>query len=966
MSHETRPAEEIAAPRRTDSKCLNTTPPLSDRPAATDKVTAALTLAAKGLRVFPLKPNEKRPAILDWTKTATTDEVQIRKWWAKAPDANIGVLASDLLVLDLDVKGGKDGLKVIDQLSLEGDVLPVTFTVKTPTGGEHRYFRTTVTVANGVDVLGPGVDVRGLNGYVVGHGSTIDGKAYRTTHTRPLEDAPQWLVDRCGKAKPKKAAGMATEPPSSIDQDAARRRVCEYLAGEAPLAIEGAGGDDTAYRVACRVKDLGVSLDDCVDLMLKHWNPRCEPPWEPEGLRRKVGNAYQYGTEDTGAAAPEVEFSQHPADAFADLATWREADLRWNAIEMVRLRRSNPARYDQVFDLLILFGVVDDRRALESLIADAELWEQSGVDVLAVLEDSSAFHSDAVAERLAGLAKSAPEVLERLRERLTAGSTPLVKKRAFAARIKRGEALAIERAAEEDALASGKVRVFYDPANLPDLCDEIESALLADYQPGRERVFSYGGAYVSVRERPPTLVTQIGNKTYPAQPLVSRYDMPSLRERTMRSVQIVAKGGGEPIKCPEDIVQTLLSRRGGSAPPLVGLVEAPTMRRDGSILDARGYDDATGLFAWFDPSSFKPVSEWPDPGAALRYLREQLLAEFEFKEAIDRDVAIVALITGLLRRTLPESPGFAFIAPQQSSGKTALANAICAAAFGRPAAAVGWPRSDEEMGKTLLGLLQQGQSAVVFDNVRDGSTLASTELARAMTSGTYGGRLLGLNDVPEFPTGVLWVVNGNNLQISEDLTTRFLDCCLHPSQERPDQRRFSRDLDAWVAENRAEVVAAGLAIPRAYAARGKPPVAMKPSRFREWDSAVRAPLIHAGGEDVGRKFDAANNADPALGAHRALLRNWPILFGERWVRVKEVTTVAQYPEGVAAEAFSEALRELMTMRGKPDLSHKAVANCLQQWKGRTAGGLRLLDRRDRHEEVTVWRVVAVAAEGAEE
>jgi hypothetical protein len=47
-------------------------------------------------------------------------------------------------------------------------------------------------------------------------------------------------------------------------------------------------------------------------LLWDSWNPRCEPPWSSDELERKVRNAYAYGVNTPGIAAPEVEFAAVP------------------------------------------------------------------------------------------------------------------------------------------------------------------------------------------------------------------------------------------------------------------------------------------------------------------------------------------------------------------------------------------------------------------------------------------------------------------------------------------------------------------------------------------------------------------------------------------------------------------------------------------------------------------------------
>lgn len=134
----------------------------------------ALLLAQRGLRIFPLVPNKKRPAIKRFYDEATTDPALIRAWWSERPDYNIGVATGGgLIVVDIDAKPERDGRAWAELMDLDSD-----FKVRTPSGGLHLYFRAESEIANNSDRLAKGVDVRGYHGFVVGPGSVIDGKAY--------------------------------------------------------------------------------------------------------------------------------------------------------------------------------------------------------------------------------------------------------------------------------------------------------------------------------------------------------------------------------------------------------------------------------------------------------------------------------------------------------------------------------------------------------------------------------------------------------------------------------------------------------------------------------------------------------------------------------------------------------------------------------------------------------------------
>ena len=276
----------------------------------TPQAEFAVLLAQSGFHIFPCDPNSKLPAIKDYPRKATTDAAQVKAWWNGKP-RNIGISTSHfatdeaLLVVDVDVKRKKRGDLSLIQLELDGFDFPSTFEVQTPSGGKHIFYRVAKALRQGVDVLGEGLDTRSLGGYVVGPGSSLDGKEYVITNKVPIAQAPQWLIDRLGT--PPERATAPSDPLPGTDPDRAAQRAQAWLAAYAPTATEGQGGDAETFKVAAHLKDLGCSADQALELMLP-WNERCSPPWSLEELEEKVRNAFKYGKEPQGAAAPEAVF----------------------------------------------------------------------------------------------------------------------------------------------------------------------------------------------------------------------------------------------------------------------------------------------------------------------------------------------------------------------------------------------------------------------------------------------------------------------------------------------------------------------------------------------------------------------------------------------------------------------------------------------------------------------------------
>ena len=277
------------------------------------KLNSAKDLADQGFHVFPLHPNSKTPAIDGFPTRATRDHEQIEDWWFDPimeieRDFNIGISTSKffdeaaLVVIDVDMKAGKNGNESIEELEMFGKELHLTREHSTPTGGRHLLYWSKDPVKQGVNVLGNGLDIRSKGGYIVAPDSEIEGKRYSISKMCLVTPAPQWLIDACGKPSEKSTA----EAPENINEEDAYVRAAHYLENECPKAESGER-NHSGYKAACKVKDFGVSEVLCIDLMATYWP--CEPMLDHEELVAVIHSAYKYGVEPIGASAPEASFT---------------------------------------------------------------------------------------------------------------------------------------------------------------------------------------------------------------------------------------------------------------------------------------------------------------------------------------------------------------------------------------------------------------------------------------------------------------------------------------------------------------------------------------------------------------------------------------------------------------------------------------------------------------------------------
>ncbi|MGW0699251.1 bifunctional DNA primase/polymerase [Streptomyces sp. NPDC002867] len=193
--------------------------------ARTALLAAALQAAARGWHVHPLRPGAKGSALhgeracpqtggcaaghRKWEQRATTDPERIRAAWARGA-FNVGIATgpSGLVVVDLDMPKDKDGKGSPDApdgatsfaalCERAGQPIPLTYTVRTPSGGLHLYYAVHpgIRLFNTARTVAPNVDTRAWGGNIVAAGSTTPQGVYEVINDAPVAELPAWLLSR--------------------------------------------------------------------------------------------------------------------------------------------------------------------------------------------------------------------------------------------------------------------------------------------------------------------------------------------------------------------------------------------------------------------------------------------------------------------------------------------------------------------------------------------------------------------------------------------------------------------------------------------------------------------------------------------------------------------------------------------------------------------------------------------------
>ena len=260
-----------------------------------------------------------------------------------------------------------------------------------------------------------------------------------------------------------------------------------------------------------------------------------------------------------------------------------------------------------------------------------------------------------------------------------------------------------------------RIKVRLD--NMAEQIDLTESALIA----AGLGLYQSGGSLVRVGQAIDAL------RTGEVIPVIRRIEVDEthLREQIGRCTEFLRFDAKEqewfPIRCPPDVPRMYLARQslGWRVPVLTGIVTAPTLRSDGSVLQVPGYDTATGL--WFDPrgQTFPAIPGAPsiaDARTALAALTD-LLVDFPFVDAASRAVALSAIITAVIRPALPTAPMHCLSATSIGTGKSFLGDVIASIATGNPVAVTPCGSTDEELEKRLGADLMSGKPFIHIDNV---------------------------------------------------------------------------------------------------------------------------------------------------------------------------------------------------------------------------------------------------------
>jgi hypothetical protein len=302
---------------------------VSLRPRATGQFLNAALKYAAVLKwpVFPLRERSKVPATPHGFQDATRDEAKIRRWWSDLPCANIGTPTGlSFWALDEDPRHGGDATLE----TLVADNRPLPNTVQQITGGDGRHYLWEMPDQQtiGCTKLGPGLDVKGLGGYIVIAPSVHpdSGKTYIWDGADPLAKqrilpAPTWLL------------GLISTGKSQYEKKAAADEEGQWPEGERNTRLASLAG---------KLRYTGLEVETITAALLAENRRRCAPPLDETEVRKIAASISRYPPGDSASAPGSFSAQFDLADLPQTIQTLNALPMFKGRIEFASIKGRGP------------------------------------------------------------------------------------------------------------------------------------------------------------------------------------------------------------------------------------------------------------------------------------------------------------------------------------------------------------------------------------------------------------------------------------------------------------------------------------------------------------------------------------------------------------------------------------------------------------------------------------------------
>ena len=342
---------------------------------------------------------------------ATTDDKLINEWF-KGSAVNVGIntAGSGLIVLDIDVSNGKQGLQWLQHMKNKGNEMPLTPTAKTGSGGMHYYFnadsKTAIETLELLDghtqsVFGC-VDVIHNTALIVPPSKHISGGTYEwiVPPETPLAEIPEWFQHEVfdvelEKIKQSVATTATTQPATTLEQLMTGKPICNSF--DKLEDLPAGSRNDKINSVIGSMLAAGYAAEDILQQGIQ-WVERQSPQYDIGRLREKIAyfskkellkqeEEEDYADDGIAELTAAIKLAEQQQQ---NVVVVQQNDQQQNVVVVPVLQHNNTTPVQQITDEAItdkLFSEATDQPHLIGLIGDTieQIAEQTEADPKGIL-----------------------------------------------------------------------------------------------------------------------------------------------------------------------------------------------------------------------------------------------------------------------------------------------------------------------------------------------------------------------------------------------------------------------------------------------------------------------------------------------------------------------------------------------------------------------------------------------------
>jgi hypothetical protein len=398
---------------------------------------------------------------------------------------------------------------------------------------------------------------------------------------------------------------------------------------------------------------------------------------------------------------------------------------------------------------------------------------------------------------------------------------------------------------------------------------------------------------------------------------------------------------------------------------IIGIINAPIVRKDGSICDTVGFDATTGLYSTVNRASI-------DAAKAIDFSKESairsanaladLIADFPIVETNGISVFLSAILSLIGRHLIDGNiPLHLVDANAAGSGKGKLIDIAGIIATGSHFPVQQLSTNIEEQRKNISSQVLAGTTALHLDNAESGSVLKSTVMDSIITSRYWSDRRLGSNDLDTDFVRTVFFLSGNNISLGGDTSRRVIRIRLESKTANPEDRHEfkHRRIMQHVTAHRRTYLAHAITMLASYLRSSSPPFEglRETGSFEEWSDVIRECIIWSGMPDP---WDSNATVKKELNStsdeHALVVAAWKEICEGGSLTVAEAAT--KYKDNsYCGETRFTAMASLILLNFRGDFNARSLGKLLAKYKNLPSQeGTIVTSGKDNHTKNLLWSV----------